>query len=338
MNVLYCQKPNVFEMKEESLPTPKKGEALLKIKRIGICGTDIHAFYGNQPFFSYPRILGHELSGEIVEINGEHQGLKHGDFVTVVPYLQCGQCIACRNHKPNCCTKIEVLGVHTDGGMREYMTVPVSHLINTNNISLDEAAMVEPLSIGAHAVRRSNVGKGQTALVIGAGPIGLAVMRFAKLTGADVIAMDIHDERLQFCKEWAKIDHIVNANNNPVEQISELTNGDFPTVVFDATGNQASMNHAIQYVSHGGTLVYVGLVKGDISFFNPEFHKRELSLLGSRNATVADFKYVIEAIEKGEVDVQAIISKRANLVELVVHFSEITNPKNNVIKAMVEMD
>ncbi|NEU32263.1 zinc-binding alcohol dehydrogenase family protein [bacterium LRH843] len=338
MKVLYCQEPNNFQLREEDIPSPAKGEALLKITRIGICGTDIHAYHGNQPFFTYPRVLGHELCGEIVELKEEQHHLKVGDRVTIIPYLHCGDCVACRNHKPNCCTNINVLGVHIDGGMKEYMTIPATHLLNVNKISPDSAAMVEPLSIGAHAVRRTNLGAGQTALVIGAGPIGLAVMRFAKLTGANVIAMDINYERLQFCKEWAKVDSIVTAGDNALAEIEKLTNGEFPTVVFDVTGNQTSMNQAIHFVSHGGQLVYVGLIKGDITFSDLEFHKREMSLLASRNATLEDFHYVIDCIEKGFVDTDALISIRTKLSDLVNDFSDITNPKNKVIKALIELE
>lgn len=337
MKAISCQKPGTFKELEMNVPIVAEGEALVRINRIGICGTDIHAFNGKQHYFTYPRILGHELSGEVVELHEDSDSLNVGDHVTVIPYMQCGECVACRNDKTNCCTSLKVLGVHIDGGMKEYLNVPVSHLINVNSINLNEAALIEPLSIGAHAVRRSNVGEGKTALVIGAGPIGLAVMRFAKLTGAKVIAMDINQERLDFCKKWAEIDETILAGPNAINDISELTNGDFPAVVFDATGNQGSMNSAFQFVSHGGQLVFVGLIKGDITFNDPEFHKREMSLLSSRNATPEDFKYVISCIEKGLVNCNELISMRLNMSDLPTNFSSVTDPKNKVIKAIVEL-
>ncbi|MBU7592663.1 zinc-binding alcohol dehydrogenase family protein [Metabacillus halosaccharovorans] len=337
MKVISCEKPKRFVEKEEEIPMIKQGEVLIKVKSIGICGTDIHAFYGNQPFFTYPRVLGHELSGEIVEAGVNDCELKAGDSVAVLPYLECGKCIACRQGKTNCCTNMKVFGVHIDGGMKEYIKLPIDHVIKINGISFDQGAMIEPLSIGAHAVRRSKIRDNQFALVIGGGPIGLGVMKFAKLAGAKVIAMDINEERLQFCKDWAQADFTINAREEPVEAITMFTNGDFPEVVFDATGNKSSMMNAFQYVSHGGLLVYVGLVKDDITFNDPEFHKREMSLLGSRNATREDFKYVISCVENGDIDVNPIITKRLKLNDIAAGFEVVTNPTNNIIKAIIEV-
>ncbi|WP_226528978.1 zinc-binding alcohol dehydrogenase family protein [Metabacillus niabensis] len=337
MKVISCEEPKRFAEKEEEIPLINQGEVLIKVKSIGICGTDIHAFYGNQPFFTYPRVLGHELSGEIVEVGVNDCELKAGDSVAVLPYLECGKCIACRQGKTNCCTNMKVFGVHIDGGMKEYIKLPIDHVIKINGISFDQGAMIEPLSIGAHAVRRSKIRDNQFALVIGGGPIGLGVMKFAKLAGAKVIAMDINEERLQFCKDWAQVDFTINAREDPVEAITMITNGDFPEVVFDATGNKSSMMNAFQYVSHGGLLVYVGLVKEDITFNDPEFHKREMSLLGSRNATREDFKYVISCVNNGDIDVNPIITKRLKLNDIAAGFEVVTNPTNNIIKAIIEV-
>lgn len=337
MKVISCEEPRRFTVKEEDVPKIKKDEVLIKVKRIGICGTDIHAFYGNQPFFTYPRVLGHELSGEIVEVGMNDRDLKAGDLVAIIPFLECGKCIACRKGKMNCCTNMKVFGVHIDGGMKEYIKLPIDHVLKVNGISFDKAAMIEPLSIGAHAVRRAKLEEHQFALVIGGGPIGLGVMKFAKLAGAKVIAMDINEERLQFCKDWAHVDFTIHARKDPVEEIAKMTNGDFPEVVFDVTGNKSSMMNAFQYVSHGGQLVYVGLVKDDLSFNDPEFHKREMSLLGSRNATPEDFEYVISCMKNGDIDVNRMITKRFTLDDIVTDFEEVTNPVNNTIKAIIEV-
>lgn len=337
MKVVYCQQPNQFLEREEEKPVPKEGEALLHIKRIGICGTDIHAFYGNQPYFTYPRVLGHELSAEIVEINGESE-FKHGDHVTIVPYMECRNCVACRNGKPNCCVSLQVLGVHTDGGMKEFLAVPSSHLVKVNNISLDAAALIEPLSIGAHAVRRAEVKEHEQVLVIGAGPIGLAVMKFAVLAGAKVIAMDINPERLRFCQQWAGVEHVIQGGGDAFSELQRLTNGDGAWTVIDATGNQHSMNEAIQYVSHGGKLVFVGLIKEKVSFHHPDMHKREMTVIGSRNATRADFEYVISCIEKDLIDCEALLTKRIKLTEVAQQFTKATDPRTNVIKVIVETE
>lgn len=324
-------------MVELEEPTLTSGVAIVSIRRIGIYGTDMHAFRGNQPFFSYPRVLGHELSGFILEVHDESGQFQSGDQVTVIPYMHCGVCIACRNGRTNCCTDMKVLGVHIDGGMRERIAVPISHLIKTNGISLDQAAVLEPFSIGAHAVRRSDLQPGDVALVIGAGPIGLGVMAIAKQRGAKVIAMDINDERLAFCRKWATVDHTVNALQLPKEQISAITGGDFPIAVFDATGNSRSMTDAFSLVAHGGKLIYVGLVKADISFHDPEFHKREMTLMGSRNATKEDFDTVLEGIGSGHIDVSSFITHRAPFNEMIHNFESWLKPESQVIKAVVEL-
>ncbi|CAM3717074.1 zinc-binding alcohol dehydrogenase family protein [Marinicrinis lubricantis] len=337
MKAIVCEEIGRFKQIEKEAPVLQDGNAMVRVKRIGICGTDQHAYRGNQPFFTYPRILGHELAGIIEEIGPNDGGLKAGDQVTVIPYLECGQCIACRSGKPNCCTQVNVLGVHIDGGMQERISVPVSHLIQTNDLTLDQTAILEPLSIGAHAVNRSDMKPGETVLVIGAGPIGLGVMAFAKYKGARVIAMDINDSRLAFCREWAGADETVNALEDAGAQLELLTGGDYPTIVFDATGNANSMMQAFQFVAHGGKLVYVGLVKADITFHDPDFHRREMTLMGSRNATMTDFKEVMEAVKQGSIDVDRYITHRATFDEMAGRFEEWLNPESKVIKAMVEL-
>lgn len=335
MKAIVCEQIEQFKFVELQEPVVKAGEAIVRIKRIGICGTDLHAYKGNQPFFSYPRVLGHELSGYIEEIGEGVTGLQAGDQVSIVPYMHCGTCIACRNGNTNCCTDMKVLGVHIDGGMRELVSIPVSHLIKTDGLTLDEAAMLEPLSIGAHAVRRSGLRAGETVLVIGAGPIGLGVMVLAKQFGATVIAMDINDERLAFCRKWAGVDHTVNALQQPKEQLAELSNGDMPTIVFDATGNARSMTDAFGLVAHSGKLVYVGLVKADITFHDPEFHRRELTLMGSRNATMEDFDTVREALKNGVIDIESYITHRADFEDMIGQFETWLKPESKVIKAIV---
>jgi 2-desacetyl-2-hydroxyethyl bacteriochlorophyllide A dehydrogenase len=337
MKGIVCQKPNEFSFVDVERPSFQQGEALVKIRRIGICGTDLHAFQGNQPYFTYPRVLGHELSGTIEEIGENEQGLHKGDQVAVIPYIECGECVACKRGKTNCCTDMKVLGVHVDGGMREAISVPVHHLIKAEGISLDQAALLEPLCIGAHAVKRSSLMEGESVLVIGAGPIGLGVMKFAKQQGARVIAMDINEERLEFCKKWANVDEIVYGQNQPVQDLSDLTNGEFPTVVFDATGNVHSMTESFNYVAHGGKLVFVGLVKQSITFSDPDFHKKELTLMGSRNATKADFEYVLNVIQSGQIDVGPYISHRCKFEDMIEEFEDWLKPESKVIKAIVEL-
>jgi 2-desacetyl-2-hydroxyethyl bacteriochlorophyllide A dehydrogenase len=299
----------------------KNDEVLVAVKRIGICGTDIHAYGGNQPFFSYPRVLGHELSGVVEAVGTGAATIKPGDVVTIIPYMHCGECTACRSGKTNCCTQMKVYGVHMDGGMAEKLKVPASHVFVVNDLSVDDAAMVEPLSIGAHAVRRAAIAEGETALIIGAGPIGMGAARFAKLKGANTIVMDISKERLEFCKEWTGADAAIVAGEDALQQLLDLTEGALPSVVFDATGNKQSMTKAFDYVGHGGKLVYVGLVKDTISFSDPDFHAKELTLFASRNATKEDFEYVISCMEKGLVK-NSYVTNKIQFEEVISYFEK----------------
>ena len=337
MKTLVCNKPGEFEYAVGEIPQPQPGQAIIKIKRIGICGTDLHAFEGTQPYFEYPRILGHELSGELIEAD-QAPGFEIGEALTFIPYFYCGKCIACRNGKPNACEKIKVCGVHQDGGMVEYISVPSYSLIHGEGLSFDALALVEPLAIGAHGVRRGGVKKGEFVLVIGAGPIGLGTMEFARIAGGKVIAMDTNSDRLRFCKDKLKVEHVINATDADVtEQLKAITNGDMPTVVIDATGNLKAINNAFQYMSHGARYVLIGLQKGDICFSHPEFHKREATLMSSRNATREDFEHVISSMKEKLVDPTTYITHRVFFDQVKDEFEGWLNPANGVIKAMVEI-
>lgn len=337
MKTLVCTQPGQFEYSSGEKPDLAKDQAIIKIKRIGICGTDLHAFEGTQPFFEYPRILGHELAGELIEFN-DAPGFEVGEAVTFIPYFNCGWCIACRAGKPNCCSNIKVCGVHCHGGMVEYLSVPSYSLVHGEGLSFDELALVEPLAIGAHGVRRAEVKEGEFVLVVGAGPIGLGTIEFARIAGGKVIALDINDNRLQFCKDKLKVAHTVNALAPDVkEQLAEITNGDMPTVVIDCTGSLKAINNAFQYMAHGARYVLIGLQKGDICFSHPEFHKREATLMSSRNATRADFEYVVASMKKKEVDPTTYITHRVLFEQVKDEFERWLNPAKGVIKAMVEI-
>ena len=338
MKTLVCTQPGMFEYALGEQPVLKEGQAIIKIKRIGICGTDLHAFEGTQPFFEYPRILGHELAGELVEADNA-PGFSIGEAVTFIPYFYCGVCIACRSGKPNCCANIKVCGVHQHGGMVEYLSVPSYSLVHGEGLSFDELALVEPLAIGAHGVRRAGVIKDEYVLVIGAGPIGLGTMEFARIAGGKIIALDINNDRLRFCRERLKVEHTINALDTDVmKQLMTITNGDMPTVVIDATGSLKAINNAFQYMAHSARYVLIGLQKGDICFSHPEFHKREATLMSSRNATRADFEHVIHSMKKKEVDPTTYITHRVAFNQVKDEFEQWLNPANGVIKAMISMD
>lgn len=335
MKILVCNKPGELTYQEMDEPVSIAGQALLKVKRIGICGTDLHAYEGTQPFFNYPRVLGHELALEVVEA----AGFTRGQAVTVIPYFNCGTCIACRNGKPNCCVQINVFGVHIDGGMKEYISVPVTAIVDGEGLGEDELALVEPLAIGAHGIRRAAVKENEFILVMGAGPIGLGIMEFATIQGANVIALDINEQRLNFCKRRLSVPHIINAiTENVMERLQEITRGEMPTAIIDATGNLKAINTGFQYLAHGGRYVLVGLQKENLSFNHPEFHKREATLMSSRNATKEDFVKVVSSMKAGKVNPANYITHRVNFGQVQTEFPKWLDPGSGVIKAMIEMD
>lgn len=337
MKSIICEKPYKLNLKEVDPPAAQAGQALVRIQRVGICGTDLHAFEGNQPFFTYPRVLGHELAGIIDSIAEDHHDFKQGDAVAIVPYLECGECVACRMGKTNCCRRLNVLGVHSDGGLQEWIRVPVDHLVKADGLDPDETALVECLAIGAHAVRRAEIRPHEFVLVIGAGPIGLGTMQFAKAEGARVIAMDLNDRRLEFCKQQLGVDVTVNAAGESQTELDRITGGEFPTVVMDATGSSDSMRKALNFLSHGGRLVYLGIFMGDFLLNDPEFHKRETTLLSSRNATRHDFQQVINLMKTGVVAAKPLITHRSDFANLITDFPGWLIPENGVIKAVVNV-
>ena len=334
MKALVCTTPHQFDYTVAPMPVAGDGETLLKIERIGICGTDLHAYEGTQPYFNYPRILGHELAATIVETKAV--GFTVGDKVTIIPYMHCGQCIACKSNKQNCCVNMQVFGVHIDGGMREFVTVPDTALVKSGGLSLDELELVEPLAIGAHAVKRANIAPNEFVLVMGAGPIGIGIAQFAKIAGAQVIMVDVNGSRLDFCKNLLDINHTINPLiQNVVDACDLITNNNMPTVVMDATGNLNAINNAFAYLAHGGRYVLVGLQKEHISFSHPEFHKREATLMSSRNANSQDFNYVIDCIQKGLVKPSSLITHKVSFADVADHFESWLNPATGVVKAVV---
>ncbi len=334
MKYIVCEQPGEFILKEKPSPTRKSNEALLKVKKVGICGTDLHAYSGNQAFFKYPRILGHELATEVLEIGENPRGIKAGDKVVIMPYVSCGTCIACRNGKTNCCTNIEVLGVHTDGGMQEEITVRTDLLLPANQLSHDEMAIVEPLAIGAHAIRRANLQPDEVVVVVGCGPIGIGIIKLAQIAGAKVIALDMNDGRLEYAKNQIGADYTVNVTNNPEQKISEITNGDMATVVFDATGHKKALETGPDYMAHGGRYVLVGLSKGELVFTHPKIHAKETTLMCSRNATLEDFEHVIHVLQK--FPTTSFITHNVPFTEMITNFDSWTKPETGVIKATVD--
>jgi len=335
MLTVLCETPGKLVAEQRPRPLRQPGEVLLRVRRVGVCGTDLHIFTGKQPYLAYPRVMGHELSG-IVEEADPASGLAPGDAVYVMPYLSCGRCVACRQGKTNCCTSIQVLGVHRDGAMTEFLAVPAPFVHKVEGITLDEAAMLEFLAIGAHAVARADVASGQRVLVAGAGPIGLAVMLFAVRRGARVVALDPRRDRLDVARAHLGIEAAVEVGPDDAQELARLSGGEYFDVVFDATGNAQAMERGFAFIAHGGCYVLVSIVQGNISFADPEFHKREATLLSSRNATTADFETVLAAMRAGDVPVAALATHRMQLADLPRDFAALLEPDQHVIKAIVE--
>jgi 2-desacetyl-2-hydroxyethyl bacteriochlorophyllide A dehydrogenase len=313
-----CIEPGILASQETEMPQRAAGSSLLRVRNIGICGTDIHAFAGNQPFFSYPRILGHELAVEIMESDT----FSPGELATIIPYFNCGSCNACEAGKPNCCEILQVFGVHIDGGMREYIVVEDRYILLGNGLSADELALVEPLSIAAHGLRRATIQPSEKVLVMGAGPIGLFTILLAKIQGALVEVAEPNAARLRFCIENLGV--------------SEAAANAYSTVI-DATGNLAAIESGFAKIAHGGKYVLIGLQKQAISFSHPEFHKREATLMSSRNATIEDFRYVIGLFRSGKIDAGMFISHRFGKNQLLDIFTKINEPGAQVIKAMITL-
>ena len=335
MKAVICSEPGRLELVDR----PKPGDAAegwlrLAVSHVGICGTDYHIFQGKHPFLEYPRIMGHEISATVLD--GGASGLAAGSPVIVNPYISCGHCVACRKGKPNCCVAIRVLGVHTDGAFCEEISVPAGNVYPAEGLSLEAASTVEFLAIGAHAVRRAVVEAGSRSLVIGAGPIGLGTALFSRIAGHDVVLMDTAAERLAMARERFGFNGIL-VGGTMAREIADRTGGEGFDVVFDATGYGASMEASFTHVAHGGTLVFVSVVKDDIRFSDPEFHKREMTLIGSRNALRADFEHVVGSIRAGDVPVNDLITHRTTLDAVPADLARWADEKSGLIKATVRI-
>lgn len=336
MRAIVCQQPGRLEIAERPRPSAvPEGWARIAVSHVGICGTDYHIFEGKHPFLEYPRVMGHEVSATVLEAPGK-SGLVAGQPVIVNPYISCGTCIACRKGKPNCCVAIRVLGVHIDGALCEEIVVPAANLYPAGGLSLEAAATVEFLAIGAHAVRRARAPEGSRSLVIGAGPIGLGTALFSRIAGHTVTLLDTSAERLAMASERFGFSGVL-ADENAAAALALRVQGEGFDVVFDATGHAGSMETAFSHVAHGGTLVFVSVVKDAIRFSDPEFHKREMTLVGSRNATAEDFRHVVASIAAGMVPVEALVTHRTTLEAVPADLARWATRKHGLIKAVVKV-
>lgn len=337
MKAISLKEPGVFEpLIKEKPGAPAPNEVLLKIKHVSVCGTDLHAFKGNQPFFTYPRILGHEIAAEIVAIGENVSTLKVGDSCTVEPYRNLVIDQAVKRGKTNCGSQLTVLGVHEDGALQEYITYPAVNIHLTNNLPLDQVSLVEPFAIGSHAIERAKLRADDTLLVIGAGPIGLGIMAIARLEHVKIVALDVNQQRLDFVQEkFPEIEPLL-LGETVIDDLKQLLGGDLPTVVFDATGNKTSMQATFNYVAAGGTIVFVGLFIGDVVFDDANFHRKEITLKASRSARANDFKKVIGLFKDQLIDTSGYITHRIPFDRLTDQFENLYLQDENVIKAIID--
>jgi alcohol dehydrogenase len=341
MQAILLEEPKHFKSIEiEEAAAPGPGEALVAVHRVGICGTDISGYLGKFPFYSYPRIPGHELGVEVLEVGDGNDNIKVGDRCSVEPYINNPDSFASRQSRSNCCEELEVLGVHIDGGMRERFIVPTRKLHPSHEgLEMEQLALVETLAIGCHAIDRASPGADDTVLIIGAGPIGLTCVEFTRLTSAKLIVMDMNEARLAFCREHMGVENTITFKGDQSEEqaIRDANQGQLPTIVIDATGNATSMANAMNYVAHTGTLIYVGITLGEIVFPHVWLHSKEMNLLASRNALPADFTRIIQLIEQGKIDTRPWITHRTTLQDLPGVFDSYTLPETGVIKAIVSI-
>ncbi|MGL4421342.1 MAG: zinc-binding alcohol dehydrogenase family protein [Gemmataceae bacterium] len=341
MQAIELTAPQHFTLIDQPEPVdPGPGEAIIRVHSVGICGTDYSGYLGKMPFFSYPRIPGHELGIEVVAIGTGVTNVQVGDRCAVEPYINCQNCYSCVRGHTNCCVNHQTLGVHCDGGLRRHFTIPARKLHISRKLTFDQLALVETLGIGCHAINRAKPTTAETIIVIGAGPIGLSVIEFAKLSGARTIVLDVNEARLAFVRDVMKVPDTVAVlgDGSELERIVELTGGNLGDVVVDATGNAKSMAGAYQYVAFAGRLVFVGITQDPIQFLQPLMHRREMTFLASRNALAGDFRRIIDLIENGQIDTRPWITHHAGFAETIEQFPHWMTPAAGVIKAIVHID
>jgi len=338
MKAICLKEPGQFELIE--LPEVESSsldpdEALVRICHVGVCGTDIHAYKGNQAFFTYPRILGHELGVVVEAVGSAVHNVRTGMRCAVEAYLSEPGDRAFARGLTNCSASTKCLGVHVDGGMRERFVLPANKL-HPSDLPTRSLALVETLCIGHHAVARAQLLGDEVTAVVGMGPIGLGVLQFARLAGTQAVAIDISEERLKMARDFYP--GLKTILVNPDADLSEVwskTGLEAPEVVWDCTGNKASTEKSMGLPGHGGKMVLVGIYNGELSFFHPDLHKRELSLLCSRNATATDFRGVIHLIESGLVNADVWITHESEATDFPGIIDSWLAPGSGLLKGVI---
>lgn len=329
--------PGDIQITERTVPVAGKSDVLLKINYVGFCGSDLSTYLGKNPMVSYPRVPGHEISATIVSFGEEVPANFHvGQAVTVVPYTNCGQCSSCRKGRFNACRYNQTLGVQRDGAMQEYIAVPWQKLISDDQLSAKELAMVEPLTVGFHAIDRGRVTDIDTVMVFGCGMIGSGAIIRAKLRGAKVIAVDIDEQKLKLAQKIGA-DYCINSSTmNLHESLQQITGGHGPDVVIEAAGNPFTYQAALEEAAFAARVVCIGYAKNDVSFATKLWVQKEIDILGSRNANPSDFQAVIDYLKKGDFPLDEMITRIIRPEEAAAVVAEWAANPGQVMKILVE--
>ena len=320
-------------------PVAQSGEATIEIRRIGLCGTDLKTYLGTNPIVTYPRVIGHEIGAVLehdAEIGGRH--FPEGTVVTVNPYTVCGKCPSCRANRPNACRENQTLGNQRDGAARERLAIAVDRIVPVSDLSVDQAACIEPLSVGFHAVRRAEVSREDTVLIIGAGMIGLGVVAGCAARGARTIVADLSDAKLATAKKLGATITLNVRNRSLVDDVHALTDGDGADVVVEAVGTVKTYQDAVTAAAFSGRVVYIGYAAEDVPFTTKLFVMKELDIRGSRNATMEDFHHVAEEIRYGTIKVEEIITHRFAMDEIDDALRTWAGKADEVTKILVEVN
>ena len=339
MKAIRIPKAHVIELIDIEEPVLEQDDQVkVKVKRVGICGSDMHIYHGTNPLATYPRIVGHEVTGEIVEIGSSVSKVAVGDRVVIEPIHYCGECYACKSGRPNVCKEVTVFGVHEDGGMREFIVLPEKQIHKVDStIDWDEAVMAEPYTIGAQAVWRGNVGEGQTVFIQGAGPIGITVLKMAKLRGATTIISDITNERLAFAKENGA-DYTINPSEvDAVEKINEITNDEGANVVIDAVGMPRTFEMSVEVASPAGYVVVLGFTETPSAIAQMLITKKELTIVGSRLQT-NQFEKVVTLINEKKLTHNGLVTHKFNVDQIKEAFDFIEKNPDKVRKAVISFE
>lgn len=337
MKAIVISNPNEIEIREVPMPEVKEGEALLKVKYVGICGADVASYTGNQPFTTYPRIPGHEFSAEIIEIPENDKGLKVGDIVTCNPYFNCGECYSCQRGYVNCCTDNQTMGVQRDGAFCEYIAMPVERIFDGKGLSAKELALIEPFSISQHAVSRATIKKSDTVLVLGAGPIGLFALIAAKQLCKKIVVADILDNRLELAKEYGA-DAVVNTKTQSLEEFTkEFTQGNGFDVCIEACGSPETFLGCIDACAFAGNIILIGNGKRETNFIHSVILKKELNIHGSRNALKDDFINNIDLVASGKADIMKMVSGVYEMNDAISAFEALKNNDGTLAKLLINI-